>query len=323
MSSLPAQPVYLDNSMRRSLHTCTLQCWLRYVMHRSTQTTNADLFGGTCGHEGVAEFYRTGSRIHALEKFDALYKEWSIANVAPTDGKSWQTMCEVLNVWAWRREMNPPYQPVRGCVEVFASAPLDDTGLYVYTGMLDALVAVDNGYAIEETKFTRSIQKFDGGNSRWLENFLYDTQITGYLYLAPRAWPSLRLNQLYINGLECRRPVGVGTKSKKCPTHKRPYEECRAEHITTVVQGYIRQPEEIAQWQYWALQDAKRLAQLAIDYPDLGAASRLPTEGKHMPFAACERCEFKRFCLGPLEAAVLEAGTEEVVWGPSVGKPAR
>jgi hypothetical protein len=254
-------------------------------------------------------------------KFDG-YKEWSLQNVPATDGKSWQTVKEVINVWCWRRESNPPYQPVKGYTEVFGSALLEPSGKYIYTGILDALVHETMGYAVEETKFSRSkIQGYDG-KSEWLENFNFDTQITGEIYLAKHAWPQLNIHTVYVNGLECRKPVGMGTKTKKCAKHKVPYEECRTRHIDTVVQGYHKTEEELQKFQYWALEDARKYEQLKKDYPDLGAAHLLPQEGMKKPFSNCQRCEFKQLCRGPIDGRYVEAATQHVEWGPAVGKPA-
>ena len=310
---------YLDNSMRKSM-MCSLQVWLRYLMHRSTHITNKDLFSGSCGHEAVAEYHKTGNRLAAVQKFDETYKEWSIANVPPTDGKSWQTMREVINIWAWRRDVSPPYQVVEGTTEMFVKAPLDESGEFVYDALLDAMVTDSLGHAIEETKFTGSMQKDSNGNSVWLENFHFDTQLTGQLFIAKTAYPQLNIRHVHINGLECRKPVGVNTKSTKCPTHKKPYTECRHEHIVTATQAYSREPEELELFRGDALRDARTLKKMKVDYPDLGYAHLLPQEGKKYPWAACQRCEFRGFCRGPIKGELLEAGTQEVIWGPAVGK---
>ncbi len=284
----PNGELYLDNSMASALATCDTKAFLRYVHGYTTEGEQAVLHSGTAGHEALAVYFQTGDREAALDKLDAMYKDFSKKYVPEGDRLCWRNVRDIVDAWITSRHGKLPFRvssPDR--IEIGFACPVDEAGSVILTGRMDLQAeSLHDGSAIViDHKFTGRI------NPVWTRKWKLDSQMSGYLFAAQSYFPDV--TGCYINAIELSKLPSA--ENRKCRLHAVAYSECRMHHLNAQIIGPIQRSEEaIENWRHTFLALADKYRRMLKAYPDLNALPRVRMQG--MFSNSCTYCDLQEFC---------------------------
>jgi hypothetical protein len=249
--------------------------------------TNLPAEAGTAIHGATEVYYKTASRIKALEQLAILYEAHADQYAAADDRLSFDNIERCFRGWLDKFPFNElPYEVVEGSVERPFLLPLTDN--VVYGGRLDALVRPKGGRGLWllDTKSTGRIDK------KFRAQFSIGSQMSGYYWAAEQEYKE-KIQGIYINVVHTGK---VPASDRKCSTHSRKYSECGSWHMQHGVEKFFRSPDEIAEW----LTDAKALATewystLDAGDPSFDRLNEVDQRGKWV-YQACALCNYHTFC---------------------------
>lgn len=305
----------LDNSVLRSLATCTTQAILRHV-HDLRSTDDEDAFAaraGTAIHEGLAVYLR-GNRLPdgtaaspesvLLDGYGdpsagrhasyAGYRAWADGAIDPD--RDWmarfatENVRRVLAAWIAAHPMIalPFTVPDPALIEVGFTVPLDDHGDIVLSGRLDGFVLDHEGHwRVLENKTTGRVTE------KYITRFDLDSQASTYLYAALKhVVGAPHVEGLFLNVIELSK---LPDSTRACKTHGVAYRECSGLHLKAQIALITRDDRALEAWRTNAMHLVARFRQLTADYADLATTIQsAPQEGTFT--GACQYCQFSPYC---------------------------
>jgi len=311
---------YLDNTLARSAHACSLQMVLRHVLHWNSRDATSYLRAGTAAHEAYAYWNTLICEGHAYDSareganavFAGAYQPYSNEWVGADDRMHYENLATILDEWFTTRAGKLPWVvPDKRLIEVGFAYPLDDAGRVIAYGRMDEIGRDrhDGAWVPVDLKTTGRIDQ------AWTDQWTLDPQITHYTWAALQHVPHMR--GFYINGIEFSR---LPQSDRKCPTHGLKYHECGRAHLRAEVVGPIdRTPALLDRWRADALRAAEKYTfyARAYDPANVGTTPDLSNVECEGPFVgACRFCTFKDWCRLGQRAEMLPAMFVQDEWHP-------
>ncbi len=286
------EPLYIDNSTLKAVAKCSTEAMLRYAYGWTTAEERAALLAGTAFHSLAEQHFKGAGASVSLGAFDATYREWSEANVSPTDRLAWGNLSRIVRRWI---EAHPvaglPFTVNPDLVEVGFAFPLVPDGSIVFCGRLDGVAEYQGSLYVLEHKTTGRI------SLDWLDTFALDSQLSGYLWAAQQHTGKPVVGA-FLNALEFSKLPGGTTASggpaRKCPDHKVTYDECGDMHATFRMTAVTRTPAAIEEWYKTAIHLARRYQDMLARWPKIEQLGSVRTQGRWN--GSCRFCGFKEFC---------------------------
>lgn len=323
----------LDNSTLSAVKRCSTLAATRYHLGRTTADEAAPLRAGTAVHEALAEYFRTRGSIElAMAALEKNYKTWADERIPPGDRFSYDNVSKIVLRWCWAHPLDElPFTIRPDLVEVGAQALLtpEETclcthaetahrGLYdctmcacpeftqvIFQGRLDnAPQGRDGRWYVGDIKTTYQIR------ASWLKGFELASQFTGYGWLMQQT-----LGQPIAGAFVLAIELGLLPGStKKCATHKMPYNECAMAHAKFAIVHTRREPWQYVEWQKNALDLARRYVQIQQQVPTLAQIDNVRMEGTWID--ACATCDLWAWCKSGRTEEMAEALLIESPWKP-------
>ena len=284
---MTSMDIYVDNSLLRSVATCSTQALLRHRYGMSTPDEAAPLRAGRAFHRAMEVFFGTRGvdQRGALAVFETDYRAWADANVPDDHRLAWPNLNRIIASWMATRMTTIPFDwPHPSLVEIGFAFPLVE-GI-VFVGRLDGLVnsaSLDAWYILEHKSTFRI-------TSEWTTNLRNDSQVSGYIWAATQHLGKPVVGA-FINGVEFSK---LPVSTRKCPKHAVPYVECADAHVNSDLFSVQRTPNALDEWKWSAVNLARGFVELSQRYPTIDTVGGAPVEGKFS--GACGRCQFREFC---------------------------
>jgi hypothetical protein len=321
--------VYLDNTLAKSTHACTLQMVLRHVLHWNSRDQSSYLRAGSAMHEAQAAWNiwllgesheREAAKDAALKIFDTHYKPYADEFVPIDNRMHYANLATILDEWFTSRVGKLPWiVPDPRLIEVGFAYPLDAEGRIVGYGRLDLFARdrSDGSWVVVDHKSTGRL------SSEWAEGWWLDSQISQYTWGALQHVPDLK--GFYVNGIEFSMlprtdRVRKDGKPYQCREHGTGYDECYRFHMNAQIVGPVaRTPELLQRWQNDAIRAGEKYRYYATAYDpaEVGPTPDLSADEMEGPFTgACRFCTFNSWCRQGQHEHMLPALFVQDEWQP-------
>ena len=278
--------INIDNSNLTPIAECTTKAALTALDLGGRSDSRDAMDAGSVMHDGLHKHYLGGTRDESFAALDKSYDEYFPAEKpAEEDRLSRGNLQDIFGVFVSRHAVDrEPFEVLEA--EQIVGCPLDDAGDIIIWAKRDLLV---------KDKATRIILPLDhkstgAVNFRWQNGWQLASQLAGYTWLTAKQTKGI-CTGCYVNAIEMRM---LPTSTRRCPTHKMPYNECRLEHAVIKLLFYEYTQDMQDAWRSTAIMLTKRLQKIKKWYPTIEMVSYAPTEG--MFNRSCAFCGFKKYC---------------------------
>lgn len=281
-----ADDVVVDNTILKSVASCSTQAALLYVLGRTTAEEAKQLLAGQYAHEVLAWWLLGRDDEAALDRLDP-YRRWASDKVPADDPLAYANVRKILRNWLKRHPVGSFEVRVEAdAIEVPMAAELAvvQGQRVVMVALLDALGKRRTGgrWSVDH-KTTRNV------NEWFIDGEEDSSQFTGQLWIAKQH--GMLLAGVYINAIEFWKVPG---SDRRCASHGTPYSECGLQHLKHRLWPITRSAHEIETWERTAVRLAKRFLVLRARVKTAEDVRTLPMEGRFT--RACRNCQFRDWC---------------------------
>lgn len=271
------------------------KCDTLAVLSKGLRLTSKDeaaqLKAGSAAHVALAVYAHGGTDKEVLITFDQEYQEWAKSKgLMPSDRLSWENTRKCLEGFLLKRPLETfPFTFVEEWIEKKGvTVPLDNKGEFVYEFRLDGLGKQKGSELPVIVDWKTTGQRVE--NRYWYGGFDMDSQFSGYPWAMEKILGEM-IPTTYIIGIEFSK---LPDSNRKCKTHSTTYSECGVYHANHKILTTERTPEQIRSWYKTAIDLAKKLRFLCLNFSDIKLVKHLKTQGTF--YNQCKWCEFSEFC---------------------------
>ena len=280
----------VDNSILKSVATCSTQALLRYHYGWDQDTPRDELQLGTAAHAALAS-YLLGGDVNAAAK---LFEDLAPAGT-PDTRTSISNTTRIMGRWLTTHPLEKlPFKALT--VEQPFRVPL--CGGIDFIGVWDGIGEDNSGrpWLIEHK--TTGWLKDD-----WWTQYEMDSQLSGYIWAARQLGHDVM--GAYLNGIEFSK---LPSYPRQCQTHSTLYSACGILHANFAIRPIVRTTEMLETWHRTAVILAHQWMWMVAKHEEG------QQEGQFT--GACRWCQFQPYCRMGRPAGFLQANYTVSHWRP-------
>lgn len=300
-------PMFNTSNSLLEASTCEAAYLARYKFDRAN--INKSLYGelGSVCHSAFEKHFAGGSLSATLEVLSDEYDKVIEPGTVPDKPEmSKKNLMDIITVYC---QENPVHSYPFKVLELEKVIGFHLHSDIIFWAKRDMLVQEMLSGAV--STFDHKM-RFGWINDWWSSKFDYSSQMSGYIFATKLHAKKLSLratNTAYINAVSLAK---LPDSTKRCPTHRKPYNECRLLHVNWELMTFGRTEGQLRRWFHDATKLAFEAKTLTEKFDKIEYLQYAPRSGAFR--GACTFCEFQKWCKMDFDLDAMESLTKESRW---------